>query len=141
MLAADERPNFTGVWKADLSKSSFGPMTAPSRFERRVMHLDPDLQITTTQVTDRGEMKNEVKHFTDGRESTNSIRGAQVKSTLGWDGKALRIDSKLTIQGADIKTLERWTLSPDGKSLEVTSHITAPNGEVDLKLIFDKQQN
>jgi hypothetical protein len=95
LLAADPRPNFTGVWKADLSKSTFGPMSAPSRFERRVMHLDPDLQITTTQVTDRGEMKNEVKHFTDGRESSNTVRGAQVKSTLTWEGKVLRIDSNV----------------------------------------------
>jgi hypothetical protein len=43
---------------------------------------------------------------TDGKESTNEIRGAQAKSALKWDGDVRH----------DFTIANKWALSDDGRS-------------------------
>ncbi len=49
------------------------------------------------------------------------------------------IESSREFQGATLKQKEIWTLSADGKMLTVDSHVSIPNGEFDVKQVFDKQ--
>ena len=41
--------------------------------------------------------------------------------------------------GATLKQKEIWLLSADGKTLTVNAHVTLPNGEFDVKQVFEKQ--
>ncbi len=49
------------------------------------------------------------------------------------------VDSVRDYQGAELKLHDVWTLSADGKTLVVNSHLTVPQGEVDMTQTFDKQ--
>jgi hypothetical protein len=133
------KPNFSGEWKMNASKSEFGPMPAPSSRTDKIAHADPDLKVTSTAATPQGDMTLDLKYTTDGKESTNEIRGNPMKSAASWDGDALVIKTKASFQGNDVTLADRWTLSEDGKTLTVSRHITAPQGEFDQKTVFEKQ--
>ena len=139
VLPAWGAPNFTGEWKMNPSKSDFGQMPAPQSMTHKIEHKDPSLRVATTQVGEQGETKSETKYTTDGAECSNEVRGNQVKSVLSWDGDALRFRSKLNMQGTDINISDQWALSEDGKVLTINRHVEAPQGSVDLRIVYDKQ--
>jgi hypothetical protein len=136
---AQAKPNFTGEWKLDTSKSDFGPMPAPSKRTDKIVHADPNLKVTTTQSGQNGEVTVELKYMTDGSETTNELRGAPMKSTSKWDGDTLAITTKASFQGTEITLADKWDVSGDGKTLTVSRHIISPQGELDQKLVFEKQ--
>jgi hypothetical protein len=55
---------------------------------------DPDLKDSFTQNGPRGEVIADMKYSTDGKETTNSVRGNQIRSTAKWDGDELAIAGK-----------------------------------------------
>src|ERR1051325_8061092 len=65
------KPNFSGQWTMDASKSDFGPMPAPEKIVRVIDHKEPNLNIKTTQVGQQGEVKSEYSYTTDGKEFTS----------------------------------------------------------------------
>jgi hypothetical protein len=132
-------PNFAGTWKMDASKSDFGPLPAPTVFIRSVKHNDPVLEVETTQSGRQGEVVSTLKYRTDGSESMNTIRGAEVKSTAQWDGSTLVIKYDRSTPQGQITGEERWVLSPDGNTTSVDANITGSFGEVQMKLVLNKQ--
>jgi len=58
---------------------------------------------------------------------------------MTWDGNALLINSKASIQGMDILIKDTITLADDGKTMTDAVHVAAPQGEIELTLVFDKQ--
>jgi hypothetical protein len=139
LLQAQAKPNFTGAWKLNVSKSDFGAMPAPDSRTDKISHEDPELKDSTTQSGQMGEVSAELKYSTDGKETTNMVRGNEVKSTAKWDGDELAIDGKGSFNGADISLKDRWSLSADGKTLTILRHVTSPMGETDQKIVLEKQ--
>jgi hypothetical protein len=139
LVLAQAKPNLSGEWVLNEAKSDFGRLPAPAKFVRKIEHNDPDLKMVTTQSGRRGEVTTELKYTTDGKECTNVIRGAEVKGTAKWEGDTLVINSKRELQGATIAFQERWTMSADGNTLSIATHITSPQGEADLKFVLEKQ--
>ncbi|MBI3682057.1 MAG: hypothetical protein HY235_16865 [Acidobacteria bacterium] len=133
------KPNFSGEWKMDPSKSDFGPNPAPEKIVRTIQHDDPNLAIKTLLVSQQGEIASGLKYTTDGKECTNTTRFGEAKGTAKWDGDTLVIESKLQFQGADIVQKDRWTLSSDGKAMKVQTSIKSPQGEIEMAISFDKQ--
>jgi hypothetical protein len=135
-LLAQAAPNFTGVWKLNLAKSEFGPAPQPEVLTRTVNHNDPMLQISTYTKGARGEATSELKYTTDGKPAEN--KGS--KGSAKWDGNKLVVDSSRDIQGSELKQHDVWSLSPDGKTLTVATHLSVPQqGEYDMTFVFDKQ--
>lgn len=136
-LAAQSQaaPNFSGDWKLNLAKSDYGPVPQPELMTRSIKQEGPVLQISTHQKGAQGEATTELKYTTDGKEVEN--KGS--KGTAKWDGDKLVVDSIRDMQGAELKFHEVWSLSADGKIMTIINHITAPQGEFDLTLVFDKQ--
>jgi len=134
---AQAATNFTGVWKLNLSKSDYGPVPQPDAMTRTINHNDPSLQISTYQKGAQGEATTELKYTTDGKPVEN--KSASAKGSAKWDGDKLVIDSTRDVQGMEIKFHEVWSLSADGKTMTINNHLTAPQGEFDLTLVFDKQ--
>jgi hypothetical protein len=137
LLAAQSHaaPNFTGVWKLNLSKSELGPVPQPEVMTRTVNHNDPALQISSYTKGAAGETTTELKYTTDGKPAEN--KGS--KGSAKWDGDKLVLDSVRDFQGSELKLHDVWTLSADGKTLTVNSHLAVPQGEFDVTWIFDKQ--
>lgn len=141
-MAAD-KPDFTGTWKLDASKSDFGQMPAPEKMERVIDHKDPSIKIKTTQSTPNGERTMDTEYTLDGKEQKQETPRGTVMYTPKWEGSVVVIDSKRTMnvqgQTVEITGVERWSLSADGKSMTVDSKMVAPMGELTMKAVFAKQ--
>lgn len=136
-VAAD-KPDFSGNWKLNTGKSDFGPMPKPEKVDYVIAHKDPELNVKSTAVTQMGEVTNEAKITTDGKEFINNMRGQEIKGTANWDGKVLVVKQKLTVQGTEIVLEQKWTMSEDGKSITQEISITTPQGELKQTAVLDK---
>ena len=132
-------PNLSGEWKLNLAKSDYGKFPTPISVTRKIDHTGSKLVSTTTQKGPQGDVTSKLTYTTDGKESVNEVAGGQSKGTAQWIGGMLIIESGREFQGATLKQKELWRLSPDGKVLTIDSHVSIPNGEFDVKQIFDKQ--
>jgi hypothetical protein len=133
------KPDFSGSWKMNAEKSDFGPMPAPDKLEQTITHADPNLTVNSTTAGPQGETKSELKYTVDGKDSVNTIRGAEFKSVAAWDGDTIVIKSKREVQGMEISLIETWSLSTDGKVLTVLRKASTPQGDFELKTVMDKQ--
>jgi hypothetical protein len=136
LVQVQAKVNLTGTWKMDPSRSEFGHGPAPESRLDRITQEDSSLKDTITQSNRQGEITYDMIYATDGSTSTNTVRGNPVKSTARWEGDDLVIESKIGMH-AEIK--DRWSLSPDGKTVTLHRHMSNPMGSTDQKLIFDKQ--
>ena len=139
MALAADKPDFSGSWKMDADKSVFGPMPPPSSMTRKIDHKDPDLTVAESRVSDQGDMNTTVKYSTDGKETTNSLMGNDVKSKAVWEGKTLVITSAANFGGADVKLPDKWALAEDGKTLTDVLSISAPQGDFEMTFVLVKQ--
>jgi hypothetical protein len=135
------KPNFTGRWRMVKDKSDFGGFKAPDIVVRVVEHRDPTLNVHTVQTTAGKTSSADVSYFTDGAQTTNSMSGREAVSKAFWDGPALTIrtttkDSK----GEDEVVEDRWELSEDHQTLTISSHVTTPKGQVDMKLVCEREK-
>jgi hypothetical protein len=135
--AAADKPNFSGEWKMNAANSSFGPMPAPSSIVRKVTHAEPSLVIVEEQQGDGGPQNTTRKYTTDGKEMSFESQGAEVTSSAVWDGAALVVVSNVSVAG--LQFVDRMTVSEDGKTLTSVVHITSAQGDLDIKLVFDRQ--
>jgi hypothetical protein len=138
-LPALAKPNFTGDWKLNASKSDFGQMPAPDSMTYKVKHDDPKL-VNDSQQSGQFSMEQHLTYSTDGKESTNEgFQGSTMKSVAKWDGDTLVIETKGQFGDNEVNITQKWTLSADGKSLTVVQAIKAAQFEGQSKMIFDKQ--
>ena len=139
VVSAQDKPNFSGSWKMNATKSDFGPMPAPSAATRTITHTDPELKFKATQTTDNGEQTTEATYKTDGTEFMVKRRNMEIKAIGKWDGAKLVVKSKFEAQGMEISSTENWTLAADGKELHIITALGTPQGDFDLKIVMEKQ--
>ncbi len=139
---AQAKPNFSGTWVLDLSKSDFGQMPLPDSIVSVIEHKEPKVKVTTTQKGQGGEITNERQLTTDGKENMNKFRtqlGLQdVKSTTKWNGRTLTTSFTFEAQGT-VSVTDNWDVSADGKVLTITRDLTMAQGPLKQKLVFTKQ--
>ena len=131
------KPNFTGEWKANMAKSTFGPMPPPTALIRKITHAEPAMTIEETQEGGIGDPTVVRKYVTDGSESMFTTNGAQVKTAAKWAGTVLEVTS--TVDGIGLSFLDKMTLSPDGKTMTSQVQVMSPQGNVELTVVFEKQ--
>jgi hypothetical protein len=139
MMAAD-KPDFSGSWKMNATKSDFGPMPAPDKLDWTVKHADPKLTYSVVSAGGpQGDATYDLTYTTDGKDSVNKVRDTEVKRVAAWDGSKLVIKSKREVQGMEISLVETWTLSDDGKTLTIVRNASTPQGDFTLTTVMDKQ--
>ena len=138
--AVAAEPNLSGEWKLNLEKSDYGKFPAPISVTRKIEHTGSKLVFITTQTGSQGAVNSKLAYTTDGKESLNEVAGAPAKGTAQWIGDMLIIESSREFQGATLKQKEIWRLSADGKVLTIDAHVSIPNGEFDVKQVFEKQE-
>jgi hypothetical protein len=139
MAMAADKPDFSGNWKMDADKSTFGPIPPPTSMTCKISHKDPDLNIEQAQSGAQGDQTMTFKYSTDGKETTNSLMGNDVKSTAAWEGKILVVKSNLDAGGTQVKFTSKYSLSDDGKTLTQALSISAPQGDFDMTYVLVKQ--
>jgi hypothetical protein len=132
-------PNFTGTWKLNLAKSDFGRTPAPESLVDKIEHKDAAITLNSTRVEQGATDAITLNLTTDGKENTNKVHGAEVKTKLKWEGAALLLDSAITLEGGSVSLKDKWTLSADGKTLTITRHYSGPEGEADVTYLLEKQ--
>jgi hypothetical protein len=137
-MFAQTKPNFSGTWKLNVAKSDFGPLPAPDSRTDVITHNEPTIKVDVDSKGGQGDFAGTINYTTDGKEATNKMGPRDVKSTLAWDGSHLVVNSKLSINDAEITVKTVWMLSDDGKTLTQDGHITSPMGELDTKQVFDR---
>jgi len=95
--------------------------------------------MTTVQAFQGQERSNDVEYQIDGKEKTVETPMGPMQVTPVWKGDNLEITVKREIQGNQIKSVETWSLSEDGKVLTVKTDISTPQGDFSLKFVMDKQ--
>ena len=136
-VRAQQKPNFSADWKINQLKSNFGDVPAPDAFTRKIVHAEPTISIDEVQSSPAGEQATQRKMTTDGKESTFTTSGAEIKATAKWEGNALVIVSNVPAIG--IAYNDRMTLSPDGKLLTSVVRLDTAQGAFELTVVFDKQ--
>lgn len=136
---AQTTPDFSGSWKLNVAKSDFGPLPPPETRTDVITQSATQLKDAVSSSGPDGKMDLNLTYNLDGSETLNQFRGADVKSTAKWSGSSLAVDSTLKYQEQDIGLKTNWTLSADGKTLTMATHVTSPMGEADQTLILDKQ--
>lgn len=138
--SAQTKPNFSGDWKLNTAKSNFGQMPAPTSLTEKITHAEPSLKVLTAQSGDFGDLTSDFSFTTDGKECQNAMGDMfKMTSTVKWDGDILMIDSKMDFQGNAMTGVDKWSLSPDGKTITVQRHFNGPMGEGDAVIVLDKQ--
>ncbi len=127
-------PDFSGSWMLNVAKSQYGQFPAPEVMLRTVEVQGTRLTMSTYQKGAQGEVTTELKYTTDGKPSVNGTS----TGTAAWYGDTLVIESSRESQGARLTQRDSWTLSKDGKTLTVTTKVKLPNGEFDVKQVFEK---
>ena len=135
--AAADKPNFSGEWKMNAAKSSFGGLPAPSAVARKVTHAEPSLVIVEDQTSDLGTQTATRKYTTDGKETSFEANGAEVKGSAVWDGNAIVVSS--TVDAIGVRFTDRMSVSEDGRTLTSVVHIASPQGDLDITIVFDRQ--
>ena len=127
-------PNLSGNWVLNLAKSQYGQFPAPQVMMRQIQHKDPALSMSTYQKGAQGEVTTELQYTTDGKAAVNG----ENKGSAQWVGDKLVIETSRDYQGAKLTQREEWTLSADGKTLTIATHVKLPNGEFDVKQVFER---
>lgn len=138
-VGAQAKPNFSGAWKLVADRSDFGFFPLPEKLEQEIEHTDPDLKLKQIQSAQQGEVTVEFSYSTDGKETSNQVRGVPVKTVMNWDEDALKMEYKLTFQGNDVTVSERWVMAEDGKTYSVSRKIASPQGDIEMKLVLEKK--
>ena len=131
------KPDFSGEWKMNPSKSNFGGLPGPSSVVRSITHAEPSLTIVETQVADVGETSSTRKYTTDGTPMTFTAQGTEVRGQATWDGPTLVVVS--SVDAAALTFNDKMTLSADRKTLTSAVHLSTPQGDVDFLIVFEKQ--
>jgi hypothetical protein len=140
LVEAQAKTDFSGTWKADISKCDFGPMPPPDSIVEKIVHEDPSLKVNIAQTGgDQGDVAYDMAYTTDGKESVNHMGENEFRTTLQWDGDDLVGDTKGTYGGFNFTSKDRWTLSDGGKTITVARHISTDSGDIDMKFVFVKQ--
>jgi hypothetical protein len=133
------KPNFSGEWKMNSTRSNFAPLPAPDWMVRKISQHDSHLQIKTTQFGKEREIVTDLAYTTNGAKCKNVISGQEVTGTASWDGDTLVIESKREMQGMEIVQRESWSLSGDGQTLTIGNHVQTPQGGFDITIVLEKQ--
>lgn len=136
---AGGKPNLSGTWKLIVEKSDFGVMPPPTSETDVVDHQEPRVTLKVTADTAQGKGEYTITSTTDGKEAVNRMMGQEVKTTTTWEGNNLVANLQLSLQGNDVTMKRVYVLSADGKTLTVNSHLASAMGEMDQKMIYEKQ--
>ncbi|MEW6206766.1 MAG: hypothetical protein AB1631_00260 [Acidobacteriota bacterium] len=149
----DAKPDFSGTWMFDRSKSNLGPLqrapAANAEITLVITHKEPELKILQKIDLNGNTSSQERIYYSDGRGETNPalIGNGDVKSKTKWDKMKLESKSSSSFQlrgGGDVfhtDTSERRELSQDGKTLTITISISGPRGIQVIKMVYNRVES
>ena len=144
--AAAGKTNFAGSWKLNVDKSDFGQMPPPSSESLVITQTSDEIKVARTSMRDQGDMSYTLTLKLDGSDVPTPAGTFPadspfqiVSSKAEWDGANLSVTQKTTFQGNPGSLKAKYSLSPDGKVLTISTDISLPMGDFTIKSVYDKQ--
>src|SRR5215472_7719140 len=105
-------PDFTGHWRQQAESGA-----------QRQLDIDQNghtLRVKTTVTNSKGSRQLEVKYEIGGPQTIyKGLDGDEFRSSVHWDGSALVFNTMEREGGREIPETTVWSLSEDGKQLQV----------------------
>jgi hypothetical protein len=138
--AAQAKPDFSGVWIMDATKSDFGGMPSPETMTRTITHKEPSFRVVTVQKGGTTEDRTiDTAFTTDGKAQTNTIPGGSLTLAGKWEGTTLVLAGTMSLTNMAIPVEDRFVLSQDGTTLTVTRKFSATEGSFSVKVVMTKK--
>lgn len=132
---AQAKPDFSGTWAPDLSKSDqMGPGGGGRGGPAGPMTIKQTAAEMTVEMK-RGENTITQTFKLDGSESVNSMGQMEAKSKAKWDGSKLVVATTRETPNGTMESTATYSLSADGKELTVLN--SSQRG--DRKMVYTKQ--
>ena len=141
-LAGSNAPSFSGTWKMNVAKSTFGSLPEeyrPTAITRVIRHNGPTLLLEINQTSAQGADKSSYKLSLDGSESVNEIQGAPVKSVAKLNGANLEVLTKRSMGDMALEFAEKSSLDAAGQLIVDTQVGGTPLGVIATHYVFEKQ--
>ena len=124
------KPNFTGCWQADLTRSKLlGPQ--PKAMEVNIAHAEPELrQEIVVGKEDGSEQRVRFRCTTNGEPGQCRFNGNEVRGHAHWRGDELVIELWMQQGAGDIYLCDCWSLSGDGQTLTMEHRNDALAGQI-----------
>jgi hypothetical protein len=144
---AQQGASFNGTWTLDNAKSSFGQFPPPQSETDTIQINGSDFQQHVNSVTARGTQDYTRACTLDGKEVTFAPDDPKAKLApgltlskiqCGWDGDSAVITETVPMRGAELTDKLTFSVSSDGSTLTMTSHISSATMNGDRKLVYDK---
>lgn len=115
--SSSERPNFTGVWRANLEKSTLQGRPVKELLVK-IGHEEPRIGQKILVTYANGDEERMTFTFeTTGQESSNPVRGLAGRTRAHWEGTELMIESALKAGERELRFRDHWFLSNDAQTL------------------------
>ena len=119
-LAPHSRPDFSGLWRLHLEKSTFPRGPAPKEILVKIEHREPTLiQTMLVVAADGTEQQLTFTYDTTDGETRNATGAGEGQSRAHWTGSELVIESKLKTPNRTFHFEDHWSLSADGQTLRM----------------------
>jgi hypothetical protein len=135
------RPDFSGTYVLDPAQSDQGQMV-PSKLTQTISQTATEFLVDRTQANQMGETTVKLKYaFTGTSVNELNIGGnpVQVSTVVTWEGDSPVFTSALKFGDAEIKQVDKWTLSDGGKKLTINRSFDRGGEVMALKLGLVKQ--
>ncbi|HSE38052.1 MAG TPA: hypothetical protein VLG74_12185 [Blastocatellia bacterium] len=147
IASALAKPDFSGTWVMDVNRSFSNP--AGLEQTMTVVHTGDQIKVDAKLKTAQGEQTINETYTLDGKETDfvppGGQPGAKGKRKAMWlpDGRGVVIDDVVTSDSpkgpVTRKTMRKWTMSPDGKTLTVDYYFDDQRGSFEAKRVFAKK--
>ena len=148
IIIAPAKADFSGTWILDKTKSEGLPPGMDQTMT--VVQTGDKLSLETKVITEQGEQVVADSYMLDGKEAefTPKTPGGQSgkgKRTAKWsaDGNGIEVNENSTFDGPEgavnLQMTRIWTLSADGKTLQIDLAAEGPNGKQQVKRTFTRK--
>ena len=138
---AAAHPDYSGTYVLDPAQSE-GQMV-PQKLTLKITQTPAGLTVDRTQTSQMGESTSQMKYALDGTASKNTLNmggnPVDVSTVVTWEAASPVLTSSMKFGENDAQSVEKWSLAPDGKKLNIDRKINAGGQEFANKLVLVKQ--
>ncbi len=136
-LGLAESPDLSGVWKADLEKSSQGGPRITSYLLLLEQSAD-SLKETSEMVSAHGPYRSASTYDLTGREARDNVRGIPARSKAVWENGTLVVETRVFNKQPE-SLRKTYVLSSDGKTLTIETSGSMNGRPMQSKVVFERQ--
>ena len=133
-----QRPDLSGTWLLDKGKSSL-QAPAPDTAILYVDHSDPRFLLPRAYVTDGLADRFNIRVLANGKDDVKKWRDHTTVNRCRWEGNELVLESRDREGRKESRTVMRFSLSPDGRTLTMEERFTGPDRSYENTLVLSRE--